>query len=574
MVDISSGDKKINITVSTSGNKASVNASPDTAMYYSNKSREWAISDKIIDGEDYSSKYYANTSKQNADKSTVNLENLTTNYNQYKNELENTKNISVEEIGTAKTNAISDITNQETLSVDNVNTAGATQVNLAKEQATIATTQAGIATAKTSEVVESGNNALTAITEQETTSKNNIIAKGAEQIELIQNEGATQIANVQSTGFYMRDDKLYYINSQGEETEFKSGGLPIGTIIPVNATSNYVPNGSLPCDGAEYSKSQFTDLWNNYLSTSLLNTCTYTEYASDLSTYGQCAKFAVDTVNNKFRVPFIKDGAVIQQALTNSELGKSYNAGLPNITGTFCIDKTSADWGKTSVSGVFYNAGLSADGNKATQSMKAPQIGFDASLSNPIYGNSTTVQPNAVALRYFVVVANGQINQSMMDWSAWASSLQGKANTDLSNLSNSGKKVIDGQWVSKHSLANTNATKGLYNIDLSEYLPDNLYWYEINASVNIYTSSSSDTNGYTEIANYLTNSYVGYDSAGDSRNYFYLHIEYDQYNENASDTFTMIIPPDRQIIMKAIWGENSKINELHLISYRRLGTNV
>ena len=200
MVDISSGDKKINITVSTSGNKASVNATPDAAMYYSNKSREWAISDKIVDNGDYSSKYYANISKQNADKSTVNLENLTTNYNQYKNELENTKNISVEEIETAKTNAITDITNQETLSVDNVNTAGVTQVNLAKEQATIATEQAGIATAKTSEVVESGNNAITAITEQETTSKNNIIAKGAEQIELIQNEGATQVANVQSTG--------------------------------------------------------------------------------------------------------------------------------------------------------------------------------------------------------------------------------------------------------------------------------------------------------------------------------------------------------------------------------------
>lgn len=224
MVDISSGDKKINITVSTSGNKASVNATPDMAMYYSNKSREWAISDKIVSNEDYSSKYYANISKQNADKSTVNLGNLTTNYNQYKNELENTKNISIEEIETAKTNAISDITNQETLSVDNVNTAGETQVNLAKEQATIATTQAGIATAKTNEVVESGNNAITAITEQETISKNNIETKGAEQIKLIQNEGATQVANVQSTGFYMRDDKLYFINSQGEETEFKSGG--------------------------------------------------------------------------------------------------------------------------------------------------------------------------------------------------------------------------------------------------------------------------------------------------------------------------------------------------------------
>lgn len=37
--------------------------------------------------------------------------------------------------------------------------------------------------------------------------------------------------------------------------------------------------------------------------------------------------------------------------------------------------------------------------------------------------------------RQFVVVANACVNQSQMDWSAWASSLNGKANIDLSNSS-------------------------------------------------------------------------------------------------------------------------------------------
>lgn len=73
---------------------------------------------------------------------------------------------------------------------------------------------------------------------------------------------------------------------QGPQGEAGISNIPIGTIIPVNATSNYVPDGCLPCDGTEYSKSQFNDLWNNYLSTSLLNTCTYTKYQQDLSTYG------------------------------------------------------------------------------------------------------------------------------------------------------------------------------------------------------------------------------------------------------------------------------------------------
>ena len=214
MVDISSQNNKINITVSSSGNTANTNVTPDYAQYYSNKSKEWAISNRIVDNTDYSSKYYANESKTQADISTAKA-----------TEVIESGNIAVSNIESARDNAITDITNQESLSVDNVNTAGATQIALATEQATIATS-------KTTEVVASGNealnnidmaknNAITSITNQETTSKTSLIDEGAIQVGLIQNEGATQVANVQSTGFYMRDDKLYYINSQGEETEFK-----------------------------------------------------------------------------------------------------------------------------------------------------------------------------------------------------------------------------------------------------------------------------------------------------------------------------------------------------------------
>lgn len=207
MVDISSQNNKINITVSSSGNTANTNVTPDYAQYYSEKSKEWATSNRIVDNIDYSSKYYANESKKQADISTAKAA-----------EVVESGNTAVSNIESARDNAIT-----------NVNTAGATQVALATEQATIATN-------KTSEVVASGNealtniatsknNAITSITNQETTSKTSLIDEGATQIGLIQNEGATQVANVQSTGFYMRDDKLYYINSQGEETEFGSDDI-------------------------------------------------------------------------------------------------------------------------------------------------------------------------------------------------------------------------------------------------------------------------------------------------------------------------------------------------------------
>ena len=218
MVDISSQNNKINITVSSSGNTANTNVTPDYAQYYSEKSKEWAISNKIVDNTDYSSKHYANESKKQADISTAKT-----------TEVVESGNNAVSNIESARDNAIIDITNQESLSVDNVNTAGATQVssvntagitqvanvnsagttqiNLAKEQVTLATNQANIATEqatiatnKTSEVVASGNealnnidtaknNALTTITTQETTSKNNVITTGNEQVARIEATG-------------------------------------------------------------------------------------------------------------------------------------------------------------------------------------------------------------------------------------------------------------------------------------------------------------------------------------------------------------------------------------------------
>ena len=215
MVDISSQDNKINITVSSSGNTANTNVTPDYAQYYSEKSKEWAISNRIVDNTDYSSKYYANESKKQADISTAKA-----------TEVVESGNNAVSNIESARDNAITD-----------VNTAGATQVALATEQATIATNKANevvasgnealsnIDTAKSealteietlhsssvtditglkntsiaditnlkntsiSDITTTKDNAITTITTQETTSKNNVIATGNEQVARIEATG-------------------------------------------------------------------------------------------------------------------------------------------------------------------------------------------------------------------------------------------------------------------------------------------------------------------------------------------------------------------------------------------------
>lgn len=234
-----------------------------------------------------------------------------------------------------------------------------TEVDNAKVEVTKATEQANIATSKANEATEIVENSLA-----------NIESKTQEEIN-----------KIKQTGFYMQNDKLYYINSDGETKEFKSGSMPIGMIFPMLCSSSYVPNGALPLDETEYTKALFPNFYTNFLVAGLLNTCTYDEYASDITTYGQCVKFALDTENEKFKVPTIKDGSYLTQALSDTELGKVYNESLPNI-------KTNA---------------------------------------------SDVVQGDNVRVRYFVQVANGQINQSDMDWSAFVSALQGKLNKDHSN---------------------------------------------------------------------------------------------------------------------------------------------
>ena len=218
--------------------------------------------------------------------------------------------------------------------------------------------------------------------------------------------------------------------------------MHIGSIVSVLATNTYVPNGCVPCDGAEYTRAQFPALYDTYLTaaTPKLLTCTYAAYSTQLASTGNCAKFAVDTANQKFKVPMLKDGDSITQATSAAELGKSYKAGLPNITGNVYVQGLT--YGSVNVSSGALTAGDSGKGN-GVSSIAAPNgcstIGLNAAASNSIYGNATTVRDEQVRLRHFVVVASAQNNASVFDWSSYMAGLASKANVDFTNIPLTGK---------------------------------------------------------------------------------------------------------------------------------------
>ena len=154
------------ITVTSLGTTANVNATPDSARYYSDKSKEWAISEKLIDNEDYTSKYYANESKKQADISTAKAIEVVESGNTAISNIESARDNAITDVNTAGATQVSSVNTAGITQVANVNSAGTTQINIAKEQVTLATNQANIATQqatiatnKTSEVVASGNEA-------------------------------------------------------------------------------------------------------------------------------------------------------------------------------------------------------------------------------------------------------------------------------------------------------------------------------------------------------------------------------------------------------------------------------
>lgn len=228
------------------------------------------------------------------------------------------------------------------------------------------------------------------------------------------------------------------LDDEGNVHEFKNAAMSVGTLFWSFATADYVPEYALPCDGTEYAASLFLGLWNDYLTaeTPKLQTCTYEEYQQEITQYGACAKFAVDTTLNKFKVPTIKN--TIYQGLSGTVpvVGNGKSLGLTDGT-----NNAGLFWSSGSISGHTLSSKNSYGVDIATSSTwnsanlgsnKVVGVTSDATKSG-LVAQLSSGDTSGITLKCFVVVANTSDNETAFDWSQWASSLAGKLNTDHSN---------------------------------------------------------------------------------------------------------------------------------------------
>lgn len=140
-------------------------------------------------------------------------------------------------------------------------------------------------------------------------------------------------------------------------------------LTPVGAVcmflSNAIPSGWLKLAGQTIYRSQYPSLF---------------------TAMGWGDSFTLPNMNGRF-------------AEGSNSPGQYKSAGLPNITGTI---QTPDDTG--AISGAFYVLGQYGTSAFGIGVIPEYRVGFNASRSSPIYGNSPTVQPNSVTFVFAIKV--------------------------------------------------------------------------------------------------------------------------------------------------------------------------
>lgn len=185
--------------------------------------------------------------------------------------------------------------------------------------------------------------------------------------------------------YFNTTDKTYYIYEGGDWNQYGAEGV------------GYIYLGAVLFSG-----DASTMTWGpaTFYPNPDVTTTGLSEYDQQLvANKGNCGYFGLDTTELSVRVPTMQN---IFLEENDTEVGSYKAAGLPNITGSIGV-RAGVD---THNDGAFsYSRGESTAQISTSGSGEDVRWLFNASNSNPIYGNSTTVQPEAIAVYFYVCVS-------------------------------------------------------------------------------------------------------------------------------------------------------------------------
>ena len=193
-----------------------------------------------------------------------------------------------------------------------------------------------------------------------------------------------------------------------------------GNIGDIKYTSRTdVPNGGAWCNGALYTKAQFPDVYQMLVDGKLQST-TISEFDSSVSANGSCGFFGLDTANERFKVPMLKD-----VYLKAGQAGEMFGTeSLPNIKGDLKYSTYTQSDGTT---GAFSKK--SGSGTAASVQFNDYGVGsvnFDASRSSSTYKDGAKVNPEHVTYRAYVVLYASAAEASVAQAAEFMTALDGK----------------------------------------------------------------------------------------------------------------------------------------------------
>lgn len=364
------------------------------------------------------------------------------------------------------------------------------------------------------------------------------------------------------------DNSTITVNSNNQlQAITRNIGEIVASTIPLTDASLHLLDGALISGSGSYSAfvDYIADLYDSGNYDDIFDT--EANWQTAVTTYGVCGKFVYDSVNSTVRLPKIT--GITEGTIDPTVLGDLVQAGLPNITGEW--SPASYRFGAPSSydpAGALYKESSSGDRASYSGSSNTVSLKFDASRSNSIYGNSATVQPQAIKVLYYIVIATSTKTAIQVDIDEIATDLNGKMDTDGTNAVSS-VKFADGQWVDSFiSIASGVSLKhdnGVVDYSLSSYLPNDNCNYEV-----IFTGYGAGASSSSGAYLWLFTDIIG-DASADP-------VEMIQLFRGAGTATaggTAILPVGTGRVVKAYCSNASNATiTLRAIGYRRIGTNA
>ena len=368
------------------------------------------------------------------DKVSLNLQEMQHNIDTFKTDFSNEINQEISDFEQETNQKITDLTNDVAEQIESLETETNEQISDFKDEVNTKIQEVSDAAEKINELEEAVEDA-----QQSALQAQNKAAEAATQAGLAQQaaQAAEEAANEASETVESKADISFSnINDAAKEVIRETAGTDyqLFDIIAKDHILTEDESLGLALLGTYVNKSVYPDFYNTCVSEKTAGTPTQTTLGdniittynnpnghifydiadkADIDAYynstGVAWFYGVDTTNERIFLPrndwFFQSGAA-------ADVGKFNEAGLPNITGSF------REAGNSKItSGVFYQKQQYGGWTNGGTGGYTQDIAMDASLASSIYGNSDTVQPNAVKTVIYMVVGNTVINsdQALID---------------------------------------------------------------------------------------------------------------------------------------------------------------